>query len=205
MTRVAVIDFETTGMSPLQGDRATEIGVVLMEGEQVVDRWHSLMNAGVRIPYFIESLTGISNAMVQAAPPAAQVMAEAARFVGDTPMAAHNAAFDRRFWQAELALAGLAAPHPFICTVMLSRRLYPDAPSHRLGDLASYHRLPSTGQAHRALADAEMAAHLLGRMQDDLKHAGLGPGSEGRCDHDWLMRVQALPKQRVAQMLAGTR
>ena len=50
-----------------------------------------------------------------------------------------------------------------------------------------------------------MAAHLLGRMQDDLKHAGLGPGSEGRCDHDWLMRVQALPKQRVAQMLAGTR
>ena len=68
MTRVAVIDFETTGMSPLQGDRATEIGVVLMEGEQVVDRWHSLMNAGVRIPYFIESLTGISTAMVKGAP-----------------------------------------------------------------------------------------------------------------------------------------
>ena len=205
MSCIAVIDFETTGGSPALGDRATEVAIVILEDGRPVERFQSLMNAGRPIPAFISQLTGITNAMVTAAPPAGQVMREAARFVGELPMAAHNAAFDRRFWQAELALAGLAAPHPFICTVMLSRRLYPDAPSHRLGDLASYHRLPSTGQAHRALADAEMAAHLLGRMQDDLKHAGLGPGREGRCDHDWLMRVQALPKQRVAQMLAGAR
>lgn len=67
-------------------------------------------------------LTGITNAMVQAAPPAAQVMTEAARFVGDTPMVAHNASFDRRYWQAELALCGLPAPQPYACTVLLSRR-----------------------------------------------------------------------------------
>ena len=169
MTRIAVIDFETTGISPAMGDRATEVAIVMMEGGRVVDRFQSLMNAGVRIPSFITQLTGITNAMVANAPPAAQVMAEAGRFVGEVPMVAHNAAFDRKFWVEELARAGLDAPQPFACTVLLSRRLYPQAPSHRLGALADYHRLPRTGQAHRALADAEMAAALLARIQADLR------------------------------------
>jgi hypothetical protein len=82
MTRIAVIDFETTGISPAMGDRATEVAIVMMEGGRVVDRFQSLMNAGVRIPSFITQLTGITNAMVANAPPAAQVMAEAGRFVG---------------------------------------------------------------------------------------------------------------------------
>ena len=71
MTRIAVIDFETTGISPAMGDRATEVAIVMMEGGRVVDRFQSLMNAGVRIPSFITQLTGITNAMVAAAPPAA--------------------------------------------------------------------------------------------------------------------------------------
>ena len=133
--RIAVIDFETTGISPGMGDRATEVAIVLTEGGRVVDRFQSLMNAGVYIPAFITQLTGITNAMVQAAPPAESVMRDAARFVGDTPMVAHNASFDRRYWMAELARAGLAAPQPFACTVLLSRRLYPEAPSHKLGAL----------------------------------------------------------------------
>ena len=85
-SRMAIIDFETTGISPAMGDRATEVAIVLTEGGRVVDRFQSLMNAGVYIPGFITQLTGITNAMVQAAPPAAQVMAEAARFVGNTPI-----------------------------------------------------------------------------------------------------------------------
>jgi DNA polymerase III epsilon subunit-like protein len=124
---IAVIDFETTGLSPAMGDRATEIAIVLLEGGEVVGRFQSLMNAGVRISSFIESFTGISNAMVQAAPPAAEVMAAASRFVGDAPMVAHNAGFDRRYWQAELARMDLPAAQPFACTVLLSRRLHPEA------------------------------------------------------------------------------
>lgn len=82
-------------------------------------------------------------------------MRDASRFVGAVPMVAHNAAFDRKFWQAELARAGLDAPQPFICTLLLSpSRLYPQA-NHKLGSLIDYHRLPRTGQAHRALADAK--------------------------------------------------
>ena len=110
MTRIAVIDFETTGLSPAMGDRATEVAIVMLEGGEVVGRFQSLMNAGVRISSFIESFTGNSNAMVQAAPPVAEVMAAASRFVGDAPMVAHNASFDRRYWQAELARLDLPAP-----------------------------------------------------------------------------------------------
>lgn len=192
MTRIAIIDFETTGLSPDQGDRATEVAIVMVEDGAVVGRFQSLMNAGVRIGSFIESLTGISNAMVAAAPPARQVMREAAAFVGDAPMVAHNASFDRRYWQAELARVGLPAPQPFACTVLLSRRLYPQAPSHSLGAMAALHRLPSAGRAHRALADAEVTASLLARIQADVCQRFEVPVA----NHALLMKVQSC--QRAA-------
>jgi DNA polymerase-3 subunit epsilon len=207
MTRIAVIDFETTGISSSMGDRATEVAIVITEHGRVVDRYQSLMNAGVRVSAFVTQLTGITNAMVEAAPPAESVMREAARFVGEVPMVAHNASFDRRFWITELARIGVDAPHPFACTVLLSRRLYPEAPSHKLGSLVDFFRLPRTGQAHRALADAEMAAELLGRIQHDLRtRHGVGAP-----DHAFLMALQrcaraALPGfiQTHTRRLAGS-
>jgi DNA polymerase-3 subunit epsilon len=195
---IAVIDFETTGISPGQGARATEVAIVLLQGGVVVDRFQSLMKTGAWIPSFITGLTGITNAMVNAAPDAAGVMQEAARFVGSAPMVAHNAAFDRKFWQAELALAGLPAPQPFACTVLLSRRLYPQAPSHKLGVLVDYHGLPRTGQAHRALADAEMAAALLARMQHDLRTQW----RVAQPDHSLLMALQRCARPAVGKLLA---
>jgi DNA polymerase-3 subunit epsilon len=196
--RTAVIDFETTGLSPTQGDRATEVAIVLLEGDRVVDRFQSLMNAGVRIPPFIEAYTGISNAMIASAPPAASVMADAARFVGDTPMVAHNAAFDRRFWAAELERADRPAEQPFACTLLLSRRLYPEAPSHKLGSLAAFHALPSSGRAHRALADAEVAAALLAQIRHDLRRQyGLG-----ECRHDLLVKVQGSARHAMPKVIA---
>lgn len=195
---IAVIDFETTGMTPAQGARATEVAIVLLEQGRVVDRFQSLMQTGAWVSPFITQLTGITNEMLRTAPPAAEVMCEAARFVGDAPMVAHNASFDSKFWQAELALAGQAAPHAFACTVLLSRRIYPQAPSHSLGNLARYLQLPSTGRAHRALADAEMAAALLARMQQDLcsRHALPWP------DHALLMQLQRCSKARTGSWLA---
>ena len=198
MTLTAVIDFETTGLSPACGDRATEVAIVLLENGRVVDRFQSLMNAGVRIPAFITQLTGITNDMIVGAPEAAQVMLEASRFVGHAPLVAHNAAFDRKFWQAELAGAGLSAPQPFICTLLLSRRLYPQAPNHQLGSLVDYHRLPRTGQAHRALADAQMAAELFSQIQRDLQFRH-GVAS---ADHALLLVLQRCAKSAVATLLA---
>ena len=197
MPPIAVIDFETTGMSPSQGARATEVAIVLLEGGQGVDRFQSLMKTGAWIPPFITELTGISNAMLQDAPNADAVMRDAARFVGDAPMVAHNASFDSKFWQAELQLADVPAPQPFACTVLLSRRVYPDAPSHKLGQLVSHLGLPQAGRAHRALADAEMTAALLVRLQHDLCQRYACPWP----DHAQLMRLQRTARERMAQVL----
>lgn len=199
MPPIAILDFETTGLSPAQGDRATEVAIVMMEGERVVGRFQSLMNAGVRISAFIEAYTGITNAMVAAAPPACEVMAEAARFVGDAPLVAHNAAFDRRFWAAELARLGPDAPAhpPFACTLLLSRRLYPQVRSFTLGSLAALHGLAPTGRAHRAMADAEMAAQLLARIRQDLARHYDVPDAP----HDLLMSVGRTPRARVPEVI----
>ncbi|WP_072282978.1 PolC-type DNA polymerase III [Syntrophotalea acetylenivorans] len=165
---VVVFDFETSGMSPEQGDRAIEIGAVRLVGDRIVDRFQSLMNPGRFINSFIEDLTGISNAMVQEAPPAAEIMSQFFHFIGDSPLVAHNAAFDRRFLDAELALIGLRRRQEMACSLLVARRLYPEAPNHKLQTLVHYHDLPHKGTFHRALADAEMTAHLWRQMGYDI-------------------------------------
>ena len=165
METLAVIDFETTGLSPNEGARATEIAAVVLQDGRIVRHYQSLMNAGVWIPSFITSLTGITNEMVRKAPAAAKVMGEVADFVGDLPLVAHNASFDRKFWDAELALVHRTCQQEFACTMLAARRVYPTAPNHKLGTLAAFARLPATGKAHRAMADAEMTAHLLNQME----------------------------------------
>ncbi len=179
------------------GDRATEVAIVLVDNGQVVDRFQSLMNAGVRVSAFITQFTGITNDMVARAPPAAQVMGDARRFVGSAPMVAHNAAFDRKFWQAEMQQADQPADHAFACTLLVSRRLYPQAPSHKLGVLANFHRLPASGRAHRALADAEMAAALLGQIQHDLRTRH----QVARPDHAMLMALQRCAKPAMPALM----
>lgn len=193
METLAVIDFETTGMSPEVGARATEIAVVLVRAGRIVDRYQSLMNAGTWIPSFIQALTGITNAMIRRAPPAAEVMRQAAEFIGDCPLIAHNAAFDRKFLDAELARINQYRHQEFACTVLLARRLYPDAPNHQLGTLVEYAGLPVAGRAHRALADAEMTAHLLLRMATDLKTRYHLP----EVDHELLRHIQRIPRSAL--------
>ena len=189
---IAVIDFETTGISPGQGARATEISAVLVRGGRIVDRYASLMRSGAWVSPFIEQLTGISNAMLRDAPPAEQVMREVCRFTRGLPLAAHNAAFDRGFWRHEVQRAGLDEDpaHQFACTVLLSRRLYPHAPNHRLGTLAALHCLPSAGRAHRALADAEVAAHLLLQIQRDVSNRFSEELHQREVGHGLLMTLQ---------------
>ncbi|WP_176114196.1 3'-5' exonuclease [Burkholderia cepacia] len=197
MQTVAVLDFETTGLSPNLGDRATEIAVILLRDGQVVDRFQSLMNAGRRIPSDVVALTGITNEMIASAPPASKVMKEAAAFVGKHAVVAHNAGFDKRFWQAEPGLLGMTAEHAFACTMLVARRIYPDALSHRLSSLADMLRLPKSGRAHRAMVDAEMASHLWCRLQQDIARTyGLD-----RIDHALMTRVQATAKAKVPMYL----
>lgn len=198
---IAVLDFETTGMSPAQQARATEIGVVIVEGGQIVARYQSLMNSGAWVPPFIEQLTGISNAMVRSAPPTAQVMHEVAEFVGERPLLAHNASFDQKFWDAELALIRRQRVQPFACSLLLSRRLLPMAPSHKLGNLNRWAGLPDTGKAHRALADAEMAANLTCFMAALLRERH----AVADITHDLLRRLQQVSAAKIPQTLQALR
>jgi len=172
---VIVLDFETTGLSPDQGDRAIEIGAVRIENGRITDRFQQLMNPGRRVSSFIESYTGITNAMLRDAPPCKTVMTEFSEFIGDYDMVAHNASFDRRFLDAELQRIRRGYTGEFACSMLVSRRVYPDAPSHRLGTLVEYKSLPTSGTFHRALADAEMTAHLWLRMLEEIgERHGIG-------------------------------
>ncbi len=155
-----VLDFETTGLSPDMGDRAIEIGAVKIENGVLTERFQRLMNPGFRVSGFIENYTGITNAMLAQAPSCAEAMAEFAEFIGDSNLLAHNASFDKRFLDAELTRLKRRYSGEFACSLLVSRRLYPDAPNHQLGSLVNYCNIQTDGTYHRALFDAEMTAHV---------------------------------------------
>lgn len=200
MERIAVIDFETTGISPGANCRATEVAVVMLERGRIVERYQSLMNAGLPVPGFVAALTGITTAMLRSAPPIAQVMNEVAEFVGDTPMLAHNASFDQKFWDYELAQIGRSRSQRFACSMLLARRLMPAAPNHKLGTLTRWAGLPDTGTAHRAMADAEMAANLAQHLAGQLREQGLNVVS-----HQLFCNLQKVPAAKIAEALKNYR
>lgn len=200
METVAVIDFETTGLSPTQGARATEVAAVLVRDGRLTGRFSSLMHSGAWVPPFIEQLTGISNAMLRDAPPAAQVMREVLAFTQGCALVAHNASFDRAFWGHESSLAGVVGggehAAAFACTLLLSRRLYPEMPNHRLGTLAGEMGIECDGRAHRALADAEMAARLWLRIQRDVERRYV---PEAGASHALLCSLQRTPRGQLGR------
>ena len=166
---VVVLDFETTGLSPDYGDRTIEVGAVLIRDNRVVDRFQSLMNPGMRISSFIEDYTGITNQMISTAPSISEVMQKFATFIAQHHLVAHNANFDRRFLDSELQRIKKQRRQKFACSMLVSRRVYPDAPSHSLETLVRHKKLKTSGVYHRALADAEMTGHLWISMVNDLK------------------------------------
>ena len=166
---LVVLDFETTGLSPNNGDRAIEIGAVLIKEGLICERFQKLMNPGRPISHFIAQYTGITNAMLQDAPPCEIVMNEFADFIDGHNLVAHNASFDRSFLDSELSRIGRHYTGGFACSMLASRRLYQEAPNHKLGSLVAYKGLPTEGVFHRALADAEMTTHLWLQMLADIE------------------------------------
>lgn len=195
METIAVVDFETTGLGPTSGGRATEIAAVLVRGGVVVDRWSSLMNSGSWVPPYIQALTGISNEMLADAPDSVTVMRELARFTEGCPLVAHNASFDRSFWQAEMQRADIAPDpaHEFACTVLLSRRLWPEAKSHSLGSITSFHGIRFSGRAHRAMADALVTAELLLKVRAEIAGRFALDLGDADVDHALLATLQRTP------------
>lgn len=159
---IVMLDFETTGLSPASGDRITEVAALRIVDGRVTERYVSLVNCQVRIPSFIQSLTGISQAMVDAAPPVSQVVPELLDFIGSDALSAHNASFDEKFLHAEAQRLGLVPAHAsLVCSLKLSRRVFPGMASYKLGLLSGQLGIRFRSAAHRAESDAEVAAEVL--------------------------------------------
>ena len=154
MPALAFVDLETTGATATH-DRITEIGIIEVDDDGTVREWQQLVNPGMRIPPFIEQLTGISNAMVADAPPFEAIAAEALRRLEGRLFIAHNARFDYGFLKSEFKRLGIDFRSTVACTVKLSRALYPEHHRHNLDSLIVRHGLRAEAR-HRALADAQL-------------------------------------------------
>jgi DNA polymerase-3 subunit epsilon len=165
--RWVFVDVETTGASPAR-ERITEVGIVTVEVDgdaQRVTEWSSLVNPGVPIPAEIQWLTGISNEMVREAPRFADIADALYDRLSEAIFVAHNARFDYGFLKAEFARAGYDWRAPTLCTVRLSRYLYPDRGPHSLDAIVARFGLDGE-QRHRALGDARVLWRLLQRLLD---------------------------------------
>jgi len=195
---IVMLDFETTGLSPAAGARITEVAALRIEQGRIVDRFVSLVNCGARVPSFITSLTGITQQMVDRAPCVSQVVPELLRFIGRDTLSAHNASFDEKFLVAEACNLGLAPEHArMVCSLKLSRRLFPGLPSYKLATLSSSLGIRFSGSAHRAEADAEVSAKVLIHIGE---HLGRTYGA-GSIDPQLLARVAALSAAKVPEFL----
>lgn len=166
--RFAVVDVETTGRSAQRG-RVTEVACVTIERGRITETFTSLINPGEPIPPAISALTGITDAMVAAAPPFAAVAFDIRERLSAAVVVAHNAAFDRRFLTAELTRADetFVWTAPTLCTVQLARRLAPGLDSYRLDAVTDYFRIPNVAR-HRASGDALATAKVFLRLLERL-------------------------------------
>lgn len=160
--RHVVLDVETTGLSPRHGHRVIEIGAVAVEDGAVVGEFASLIDAGVSVPYAVQAIHGITDEMLAGQPTPEQVLPLFDRFIRDSILIAHNAAFDLRFLSHEFSRLGMRLPHAHCCTLELSRRRLPRLMDHTL-ETIYLHLFPEDGlhrQSHRALDDARMTAKI---------------------------------------------
>lgn len=183
-----VLDLETTGGSPVH-DRITEIAAVRIENGHEVARWSSLVNPGTTISMFIERLTGISNQMVRQAPAFAELAPHLLELLDGAVLVAHNARFDHGFLQNELARLEIRLRVKTLCTVRLSRLLYPGHRSHGLDAIMQRHGLSSASR-HRAMGDVDMVLAWL-----DLAGRELGMERIRRHAAALLQGSAALPPQ----------
>lgn len=160
----AVVDVETTGMRAWGGDRITEIAVVVVQGQRRELVFESLVNPERKIPAFIASMTGISDATVRQAPTFAEIAEDVLAALGGRVFVAHNARFDWGFVGAELHRArDVALDGPMLCTVRLARRLVREVRSCSLDNLSQHFGLSNEAR-HRAAGDAVATGELLHRL-----------------------------------------
>ncbi len=191
----AIVDIETTGGQP-DRDRITEIAIVMHDGNEIVDRYETLINPGRSIPYEIQRLTGITDEMVRDAPSFYEVARKVVELTEGAVFVAHNVRFDFSFLKSAFKDLGYNYQRKTLCTVRLSRNAFPGHRSYSLGNICQDLGIPIKAR-HRAMGDAEATAELFDRI---LRKEN-PPESE-----DWLtneIKSQTLPPRITrAQVIA---
>ena len=191
--KLVFIDLETTGANPVS-DRITEIGLVEVDAAGQATHWSSLVNPEIPIPAFIQSLTGISNEMVRRAPAFAELAGALYARLQGALLIAHNARFDYGFLRNAFSGAGFAFRAEVLCTVKLSRKLFPEHNRHNLDSLIARHGLKPDAR-HRALADADVLWQLWQKIQSELPPDTLSSAL------DTLLQRPSLPSHLPADVL----
>ena len=156
---IVCFDIETTGLK-VQREAITEIGAVVLKNGQITDKFQTFVNPGRRLTPEIVGLTGITDAMLEDAPPPEEALAAFLRFVDGRPLAAHNAEFDIGFIRAGCRRAGLDFDPTYVDTLILAQNLLPELHKYKLDIVAEHLDLPAFNH-HRASDDAGMVAYML--------------------------------------------
>jgi DNA polymerase-3 subunit epsilon len=196
---LAFVDLETTG-TLAAADAITEVGIVRVDadpdasGEPRVSEWSTLVNPGLPIPPEIQALTGITDAMVRDAPSFNRIADEVAARIAGAVLVAHNARFDYGFLKHAFARIDRRFSARVLCTVRLSRRLFPEESRHSLDSVIARHRLPIDGR-HRALGDARVLWAFVRALYGDLAAEAIEQAARR------VLRTPSLPPQLAPEAI----
>lgn len=191
---VVCVDIETDGMNHLTG-HIIEVAAIRIENGAVVDEFKTLINPGIKIPYFITNLTGITTDDVAAAPTFEAVSDRLQEILNGAVFVAHNARFDYSFLRQEFRRLDINFDPKQLCTVKLSRRLYPAQRSHKLASLISEHGF-SYAARHRAYDDAHILVQFLDKIEQEFDHETLQSAISQQ------LRQPSLPKHLDPKLIA---
>ena len=179
------LDLETTGINAVH-DRITEIGLIEVERGGRATEWSTLVNPGVRIPPAIQSITGITDDMVALAPAFPEIAPSLLARLEGKLLIAHNARFDYGFLRNEFRRAGHRYASRVLCTVKLSRKLYPHEARHNLDALMARHGITCASR-HRALGDARAIWLLMNQWRREIDPERIAASIES------LVKAPAVP------------
>ena len=161
----AIVDIETTG-SYASANGITEVAIYVYDGKKIVDQFETLINPGQPIPRYIQSFTGITDEMVANAPEFEKVADKIFQLLNENVFIAHNVNFDYSFLKSHLLRAGHELRSKKLCTVRLSRKIFPGFPSYSLGNLCRSLEI-NINNRHRAGGDAEATVKVFGKLLEN--------------------------------------
>lgn len=192
----AIVDIETTGGYASAGS-ITEIAIFIHDGQQIVRQFETLVNPRQPIPRYIQALTGITDEMVEDAPGFEDVAEEVYNLLQNNIFIAHNVNFDYSFLRHQLDGCGYKLQNKKLCTVRLSRKIFPGFPSYSLGNLCRSLRINLVNR-HRATGDALATVQLFERLMAADSNGAITAALNVRSKERWL--PLHLPQEQVADL-----